>query len=504
MSELFQSVDRIYRNLDGRITRHWISDDLLATFSNNVRQLQIKLEDAKDDRVVTGPLSWFRRLRYVLACTPIDFEHALEHCVPPPLDLAGMIRSASVAYPTAAAWFDEACAGVDAMRSAKAELPPLVAHLASTNGEDASAVVIRYQRHVDCAQRAIKALGAGAAVVFTASGLSGLKTFDRIVICGPASWHPMWLRTAPRAPRIEIACHAWINDPLEVAATLGADSATASGLTAQIDSGNDRPVVRVPTIEAHELAPRVDAAALARRVQTVAEDRQVELAILVVLDDQRAVFLSGDEASDVLAIELASGIPEAVHVPARRLREGSFVVLRTRGSADYVRDVADSILGPRAIEARRLQSEWKSRLFERMRLRGTRAVVQQLRGVGIAHASIANVERWASERGIALAEQSDFAKLLEWLALTSRIELMWTNIQLLRRTHMSAGATIRDQLEAVVRQVDVESLRGRGRMDFTLDVAGAGILTAFRVLRITDGSHEIPSTQIGKPFEFDD
>jgi hypothetical protein len=504
VSDLLKAVDRVYENLNGRISLHWLVDDALADLSEHVRQLKSILDSAEQDSDLKAAISWFRRLSYVLACTPIDFVHALDHCVPPPNDQAELIRRAAAAYPATRIHFDAAGKLVAGLRTARAALPTIVAQLITEDPGKSVAVVVKYQRYVDCVDSVLSALSADRATIITANRVAGLETFDRIVVSGAASWQPAWLRTAPRAPQIDIICPAWINDSLVVTPSLGPDSAEAHDLTARVDQRAARPASRVQAFPAHDLEPRIDAAALVKRAHEDADDQRIESAVLVVLEDQRAVFLSSDDSSDVLCIDLSSGLPEVVHVPAKRLHDGSFVVLRTRGSADYVRDVADSLLGPAAKDARRLQSVWKSALFTRMQAKGTRAVVQESRAIGIDHASIGNVEYWASERGIAMAEKADFSKLLGWLGLAEQLESMWANVLHLRRAHVRAGAEIRDQLENQIKDADADALRTRGRIDFTLPTAGAGMLTAFRVIRATAGTHQVPSSQVGRPFEFDD
>jgi hypothetical protein len=502
VSDIFASTDAVYRNFQGQLIRRWVPDEALDNYVDALYELRRRLGDALGDPIVRPVVGWFKRLAYTLARTPIEFEHAIQHCVIRPPGFERMIEEVGIGYPDAADAIARIRAAADELPSSDAQLLHDVARALSESfdAEESSAVVIGERRYIGCVRDVLRLTRHPLAQVVVASDLARLITFDRMLVCGPVSWYPAWLRTSPRAPRIYVLTHPSFSDPVEAPIAFPANTPQAAAPTPDWIS-SPRPPRRGPAMAVHELEPRLTTADLVAQVRARGDGESEELAVLALLEDQYAVFLPSDDASRVLTIDVAEGLLRIESRSPRELREGMFVVLRTKGGADYVRDVADQIMGPRARPARQLQEVWKSRLLARTTELGLTTTSARLREHGVSHASPANVERWYSARGIALDEKADFKALLGWLGLGEEVERMWRNVEELRSAHRRAGAEIRDLLVAELTRLGADALEGRSRMDITLSAPGAGALTAFRLAALSPGVHRVPAGQLGKAFE---
>jgi hypothetical protein len=501
MSELLEDVDHVYTSIaSGTIQRYWISDAGFADVSIRLSRLLGDLGDVQSDDLCRRVLSWPRRLRFALSCTPLEYPHALTHCLAPPENLPESVRLFELAYPRFGA---VAADLIDRMKRLRdRETNPLLVKVRSLIDAGArTTVLIRDRRHISCVLNALD-VGSRGLSVQTAAQLVGLQSFDRIVLVGAVRWYPSFVLTSPRAPHLDIVCHAWIGDRVTVAPIFSEDSAPTGRITPAINEIAP-PSEAFPRIRADEVTPSVDVGALVRRAQAESNgERHLEQAHFVELEGDWGVFLAADDESTIFVIEFDADEPHVTQAPVKDLREGAFIVLRTKGSGDYLRNVADSLLGPVAATARADQLLWKHALRQEMYKRGSDAIARVLRKeFGLDRLSVGKMEYWASDRNIAPGEKAVFQRVLLFLGLSERIDQTWQNVVRLRSAHQQAGGEIRDQLLNVIRDADREELDATGIMEFTLPVAGAGKLTAFRVIRVTEGVHEIPSGQVGRPIE---
>jgi hypothetical protein len=86
------------------------------------------------------------------------------------------------------------------------------------------------------------------------------------------------------------------------------------------------------------------------------------------------------------------------------------------------------------------------------------------------------------------------------LGLGGEADEYWRLSEAIDSAHRMAGFHIRDLLLERVQRSDLTELEATGRMDFELDEADGGTLTALRVLDISAETYSVPPNRIGHPF----
>ena len=106
---------------------------------------------------------------------------------------------------------------------------------------------------------------------------------------------------------------------------------------------------------------------------------------------------------------------------------------------DFVREVANTILGARAAPLRELQREWKARLADSVRRVGYEVVARALRGAG---ARVTNLEYRLSEQSLRTQDQNDFTVLMQFLGLGDMSQELWDAMGELDSAHRRAEARV--------------------------------------------------------------
>jgi hypothetical protein len=173
-----------------------------------------------------------------------------------------------------------------------------------------------------------------------------------------------------------------------------------------------------------------------------------------------------------------------------------FILLRTSGGGDYIVPVANRILknsGEDVEKIRNLQQEWKGRLKLAVKCQSLQAVSQNLvkQGSQIAKNEL-NIRNWMSELSIKPRKEKDFEAILKFIGLRDRCNEFYEAAYLLDTAHRSAGKHIRKLLLQEVCNADLTQLEQLGSMEFELEQAEGGSMTAFRVVDIAPGIHNVP------------
>src|SRR5207253_2510301 len=90
---------------------------------------------------------------------------------------------------------------------------------------------------------------------------------------------------------------------------------------------------------------------------------------LFALASGDGVYLEAGEGSRAYVVELDEDVSIRQELTSQ-IEVGDFIVLRTEGEGDYIRPIADSILGKNAKTLRDMQGDWKRELADKLKALG--------------------------------------------------------------------------------------------------------------------------------------
>ena len=148
------------------------------------------------------------------------------------------------------------------------------------------------------------------------------------------------------------------------------------------------------------------------------------------------------------------------------------------------------------------QQDWKSRLRSMVLKSSLLEVSINLLDAGSTpKAYETNVRNWISARNIKTSDYEDFAAIMKVVGLTNKTDEYWISMSNIARHHQRAGQQIRRLLLRKLQTTDLTDLQRLGYLDISLPDAGAGALTAFRIVALESATRLIPVNQLNHPFE---
>ncbi|NEW42776.1 hypothetical protein GV793_28230 [Nocardia cyriacigeorgica] len=176
---------------------------------------------------------------------------------------------------------------------------------------------------------------------------------------------------------------------------------------------------------------------------------------------------------------------------------GAYLVLRegeTERGALY--EQALRTLGTRAHGILGSQERWKCALQQQLVQMGARRVADELSARGVRSAR--QVRAWAGPQLICPQRDRDLVILLEWLG--EPVHPAYDNAIALRRAVYKASAQLRKELEAVVNQADLRTLRRDGFLHLDLPREGFRGMFVAQVLARCPFTEIVHRTQVRVPF----
>ena len=363
--------------------------------------------------------------------------------------------------------------------------------------------------------------GLGNFVALNPSELRNLSCYERLFVFGNQrlftdSEHVF---TTPRAKEQYVITFSWIKEsPLPLShfenslnsskvfpSYIGSDSADPHTQ----DTVTQKPIARDP-IDLDEILPSTDLEAIFAQLITdrdeqdhfEEEDNPVE-AHIVKLDNGEGIFLLADGKYDILDVETSLTVAH-IRGGLERLEPGDFLVLRTAGGGvDYIRSVADRMMGDEAAKYREIQQRWKTLLKQTVSNEGLEETVRKLRRRECKIANSANIRSWMSRWSIGLQSEKNFNVLLSFLGLGDKCDEVLRATELIRHFHRVAGHRIAKVLKAQLSSVTTTELSSAATKDFELSEEDGGTLTAFRVRKVDPVIRIIPESQIENRFPLD-
>lgn len=338
--------------------------------------------------------------------------------------------------------------------------------------------------------------------VLTAPQLLRTRTARAIAI-GPSAWFPPAIVRAPRARQLTFTYFGWLRDrDPEADLLVGSPSRVRLAISeppARDTSGV--PLSAGPDSDADEWLPRIEWSAITRAARRNAGSGHGEPvpAKLFVLVSGDGVYLDVKDGAQAYIAELEDEI-KVRQVPVSSLREGTFLIVRTAGEGDYIRELADSLLGDRAAHLRSLQVGWKQKLAHELEMDGARAVCSRLTRLGAVRAREDNVRRWASPESIRPNDARDFAAICQ--LVNEPADELWQAMGLIFTAHLRAGNEVRKLLVEEIRNADGADLLRRGWSDYDVEsIEGEGALRVARIVGRAPDTSDVPRSRLHKPFE---
>ena len=504
----------MYRNAcEGRVVQHRAEHSTLGAFVLALRQLERGLGEAAQHDFWRTFLAPLKRYRFERCAAPLPFNHAGAAYAERFGQLRHGLRHCDQLYPRYAEPARQLLGDAEVLTFLDQNpLAEAVRTLNTYSNDKRTALLLKEPRFVT----EVEALLATRydlrhLTVVTPPQLKTDVLFDTLVVIGPMRWYRdhEYVFTAPRAPILHVVRYGFLGDGWEAKPVFTGNGARAVSQPPPTDQPRSERTATANVIEnmieAEEVLPTLDWRQFADRAAGWArssDPHDLVPARLCLLEGEHAVFLDAADGGSVLTLDLGEGREgEGVRrVKVSDLEPEMFVVLRTAGGGDYVRPLADKLLGGQADALREGQDRWKKLLRNALERRGTTAVSHSLRTYGAKTASEMNVRNWASARTIRPRHAEDFAAVMQLVGLGDDRKRYWSNAQKLGSAHQRAGQHIRKLLLEKVSRTDLGRLEQLGSLSFELPESQGGSMTAFRVQRVEDAPLDIPFSQLGKVF----
>lgn len=315
---------------------------------------------------------------------------------------------------------------------------------------------------------------------------------DRLHLPGRPWWFPDHLFRSPPAREVHVYSYAWHRDSIDVEPVFDFGSPLAGSRpevhVVRPERNTGKEAVEADLKALDDITGALDPGDWEAVLEKNAENSDqggthdaVPAGLYHLEDDLLALMPVGEEK--VTSLDLDGQTPRPVRISASSIQPGEFVVLRRDPTDNLLRQVADQILGEKKEEVRKKQREWKTRLKAKREEKGLKTVSNELQRHGAEKATKENVYRWVEGGTIRPQSEEDFHAIMDYIGLEDLYQDYWDALSIIVSAHQRAGYRIKDLLLARVREVDVDSLLQRGRMDFKIGEDGARV-TAARVLEM--------------------
>jgi hypothetical protein len=366
------------------------------------------------------------------------------------------------------------------------------------------AVLLRSGRYREEVEAAVSGLGTPVSVL-TPSEFVASAPLDLVAVVGPSAWFPAAVVRASRARRMVFVYPSWIRDA-EPQVGLLAGSPQRSR-PSHISRAPAREAVpfdeELPLALAEEWVPKADwqaiSAAGRRRAGDDASSDPVH-AWLFALASGDGVYLEAGEGSRAYVIELEDDL--SIHQElTSQIEPGHFVVLRTEGEGDYIRAIADSILGSGAHAVREMQAGWKRELANKMAELGARGLRRELERAGALRATDNNIRQWLRPDSIRTRDPADFSAIAAVIGARDRFRELWEGMGVIDSAHRRAGFQVRALLVEEILRGDRSQITAQGWADFDVEeIEGEGALRVARVEARAPEAQRVPHARTRRPF----
>jgi hypothetical protein len=505
---LFKDVATLYeKSASTTITRHRIEHPALGNFCVSLNSFGSILGEMAGEDYWQKFLIPLKRLRFELCAAPFPEAYRFERISTIVGELQHHLRLCPKLYPDLGS---NASAILDLLTKLldRPQDPLLDKLLELTDAEQKIAWVIKESRLIPHVEELVATLNLPRLNVVHPLQLRDLTCYDQLIVIGPSRWFPEYVFTAAHASQIDILIFDWIKDrwkPQNVFVSPHKSSGHSNRKYIAVEERETSS--RWDGIAPENLLIIVDKASSVTSTLNREDRDEYEdvVAKCMFLEDDWAVFIEASEGTKTLVIDPDEDADNRIaRIFVKEIKPGMFILARIGGGGDYIVPVADKIMGSQAQQAREYQKRWKELLRNYAKRNGLFKTSIDLLDLGSDVANEVNVRNWMSPRSIRTRKYSDFLAIMKLVGLENEAQEYWTIMKRINRAHHKAGFEIRNLLLEQVRDLKMEELQKRGKMDFKLSGDDEGGLTAFRVESVLSGTLEVPYSRIGQPFKLGD
>jgi hypothetical protein len=222
---------------------------------------------------------------------------------------------------------------------------------------------------------------------------------------------------------------------------------------------------------------------------------------LFALASGDGVYLEAGEGSRAYIAEIEEDDVSIHQELTSHIGAGDFIVLRTEGEGDYIRAVADSVLGRNASPLREMQASWKRDLAAKMNELGGRGLRRALESAGAVRATDNNIRQWLRPDSIRTRDPADFSAITAVIGARERFRELWDAMGAIDSAHRRAGFQVRALLVDEIRRGDRSALAAQGWADFDVEeIEGEGALRVARVEGRAPETQRIGRSRTRRPF----
>ncbi len=504
-----------------RIKRHRVACPEISEFSQALRKFELELGEEAKDEYWESLLLRLRRYRFLLSTLPLPFNHPALYQQGTLESIEKQVADCDQVYPDMANGARDLLQRFATIASQeKNYLLMKMLELSSPSWQSSTALVLKETRFIDPVEDVLSSeLMLRQVRVVGTQHLRGGTCYQNLIVLGAARWYPEHVFSAPRAHEIQLIGYNWFRDDWKPEpAFAGTDDAIKKAVVfprvTNDESGGETSTSTTDYPSAEELLPGIDLDQFSMQFSRRESDPELEEieARLLLLESGSAVFVDAAENTKTLVIDLEGSEDEqetgqrtsrVKRIPVSSIEPGMFILLRTSGGGDYVAPLANKILGDQMPQVRASQEHWKGLLREKVRESNTFEISLALLDQGSDRAEETNLRNWMSSRTIKPHDKNDFAAIMKVIGLEDKTGEYWRNAKALHSAHMRAGFHIRKLLLKKVANADLDELERTGKMDFELHGSGAGSLTAYRIIALSQKNYVIPVSHVGRPFESD-
>jgi len=470
-----------------------IGDPPGARFNNAVRRLGALVKDDGgpylDDLLgASKALSW----RQITQPQPLELNPGLrelaEEVTRRATRLFGSIADQKL--------LDELAASAALMASSSSAIGPVL--LSSIEEVGATSCIVIAASH-----RAARGLGPWlrdhGVSVLTMAQLERIQSqYDQAYVVGPPRIYRPSLVTAPVTSEVSFLVPAWFRDRRVPHSAIAPYAEGAIRVETRVFTIGDTTESEIDIAEAEDEDVYLPHPIWGARKSDDREPRTDEVsARKILLSGNTGMWLDDGERIRSLAPGQPRG-ERVTYTDVPAVREGTYLLLKqgaTERGVLYRAALAE--LGPQADAIDAAQVAWKKVLLLRIRERGYRSVVKDLRAVGVKTADRARA--WTDPNLIRPNSDQDFEGLLDWLDI--QIQPTFGYATMLRKKLYRVSAQIGRQLEAAVAAADLSDLETTGRLSLDIDSDGFRGIFATRVVAISPFEEIVPRNDARVPFE---
>lgn len=182
------------------------------------------------------------------------------------------------------------------------------------------------------------------------------------------------------------------------------------------------------------------------------------------------------------------------------LGPGDVLLFQEHGGGSMVAEVANEIMGDRAQDFRRIQSEWKDPLRSMVLREGTYSIAMKLRQMGASLKASITVRNWCQPENIGPGQWSNFELLLRILQLHDRKTEIFEATRAIRSAHQSAGFKLAGRLMEMMEGRSLAQLEQNGSQEFGGIAGMSNSKIAYEIAAILPDTIEVQPHQLQHPF----